>query len=62
MFRLEIDDNNPAIGNWVTDVARLLRQLADTLDATGDTEGDFRDSNGNCFGIWSIDPIDTEEV
>jgi hypothetical protein len=64
MFRLEIDTDNDAFNPWYSEVARLLRQLADTLDSDGGTEGSFRDINGNTVGIWSIDPIDTpdEEV
>jgi len=61
MFRLEIDDSLPTVCPWTTEVAKYLRSLAAAIEATGDTEGDFRDSLGNCVGVWSIDPVDTPE-
>jgi len=61
MFRLEIDTDNAAFSPWTTEVARLLRVAAARVERGGDTEGSFRDTNGNTVGVWSIDPVDEED-
>ena len=54
MFRLEIDTANDAfVGYPAGEVARILRETADDLDA-GIIAFSIRDSNGNTVGSWEL--------
>jgi hypothetical protein len=65
MFRLEIKTDNDAfqsrgLGAWsdavttaAPEVARILRELADSFDSGRvGSGGTLRDINGNCVGDW----------
>ena len=56
MFRLSFTTDNAQFdGDPPRQIARILRELADTLDATGARggAGGIRDENGNTIGEWS---------
>lgn len=52
MFRLEIDTDNAAF-EYPSELGRLLREVADKLDA-GKVSGKVRDINGNTCGKWEL--------
>lgn len=56
MFRLEIATDNDAFtdDNARAEVARILRRLADNVEA-GATDGHVRDVNGNRVGTWVLE-------
>ena len=64
-FTLDIDMSNAAFERYADDardaseVAAILRKLADRLDDVSVTEqstGTLRDSNGNTVGDWTVTP------
>lgn len=67
MFKLEIDLGDAAM-KTPDDVARALRQVADTLDTEGgrapvegySLDGRIRDLNGNTVGKWFLDLTDVD--
>ena len=57
MLKIEFETENAAFHDNLTgECARILRALADRLDAFGDASdnGLLRDSNGNLVGTWRI--------
>jgi hypothetical protein len=66
-FTLDIDMSNAAFERYadderdVSEVAAILRRLANTLDLdvvilTDKSTGTLRDSNGNTVGDWTVTP------
>lgn len=55
MFRLRIETSNAAFadGDASAELARILRDIADKLEA-GSTRGRAIDYNGNAVGDWSL--------
>ena len=55
-FKVEIESGNAAFESFADkETARILRELADRIENTGDNEGVCRDINGNRVGEWSFD-------
>lgn len=56
MFKLTIKTANAAFEDSAsTEVARILRDLAEYLDSSGaPDEGTVRDTNGNTVGSWKL--------
>jgi hypothetical protein len=59
MFSLEFRTRNEAFGETpgdkATEVARILRSIADRLEAEADGgTGKVRDLNGNAVGQWTL--------
>jgi hypothetical protein len=62
MFTLKINTANAAFDNEGAEIARILRQLADSFAAypasasrgVEKTEGTLRDINGNTVGKWEL--------
>ena len=61
MFELKFSLDSAAFGdNRASEIARILRNLADTIedlvrhDALGTYSGGTRDINGNTIGKWSV--------
>jgi hypothetical protein len=58
-FRLEIATDNAAFEEWQAETARILREIADTLDRDDGRSdpagagGFVRDINGNKVGTWT---------
>jgi hypothetical protein len=55
MFRLELETDNAAFQpQWGAEVARILREVADTVEPIGfrPDGGNLRDINGNLAGYW----------
>ena len=60
MFRVEIDTSNDAFGHeWYEEVGRLLRDIAKRI-CEGELDGALRDANGNCVGVFEMEPTDDE--
>lgn len=55
MLKIEFETDNAAFGdgNGPYETARILRQIADRIEA-GATEGGAHDYNGNRVGKWSV--------
>jgi hypothetical protein len=63
-FKLHIDTDNDAFSDESsTEIARILRDLADDLDGTGEIGEDYseklRDYNGNTVGRASVTDSNT---
>lgn len=55
MFTLEIDTGNAAFADApATEIARILREVARTLEDGGYTAKLLHDVNGNCVGSWRV--------
>jgi hypothetical protein len=65
-FALELECSNAAFGNThaerCEEIARILRALADRLDANTAEPGRLRDSNGNTVGDWNMDEQEEESL
>lgn len=59
MFKLHIETGNAAFSTEESgehgEVARILRRLADALEAQGGTDGPLRDAYGNRVGAWKLE-------
>lgn len=56
LFRLTIDSSNAAFDD-AAEVARILRELALTIEAEPNrSKGPLRDVNGNTVGAWEKAP------
>lgn len=60
MFRLKIETDGAAFNTQV-EVARILREVADSVEEWGayervDYRGEIRDINGNTVGTWRYAP------
>jgi hypothetical protein len=47
--------DNSAFWNNPTELADLLRNVAEKVEDSEDTQGALMDSNGNTVGHWSLD-------
>jgi hypothetical protein len=54
MLKLTLHTHNAAFDDESTEVARILRELADKIEA-GRTSGRLFDVNGNACGNWAFD-------
>lgn len=55
MFKVEFATDNAAFEDVNSEVARILRDLADKVDSGTRTDGRVMDYNGNAVGKWSLD-------
>lgn len=60
-FRINLDTDNAAFTEDGSEVARLLRKVADDID-NGGRDGSLRDINGNRVGSWEYEWDGEEEA
>tara|TARA_B100000700_G_C14776291_1_gene729135 strand:+ start:575 stop:763 length:189 start_codon:yes stop_codon:yes gene_type:complete len=55
-FNINIESGNAAFESFADkETARILREVAERIENTGDLEGVCRDHNGNRVGSWEFD-------
>jgi hypothetical protein len=61
-FDLGFETENAAFAaDFLGEIDRILRGVAERVNAGGDNSGVIQDSNGNSIGQWDYDPPENDE-
>lgn len=62
MFTMRFTTLDQASHDWRKEIARILRDVAASVDEKGHVGGPVHDSDGNRIGAWRYERVDNDDL